>query len=169
MRTLLADSNGDSRTSEGILPAKFRNPFANFSETIESLSLEPVDHGPTENPRFRRLFRDCRKWFSTRRFCFTERGCLGLAPVAAQQGDRIAVLYGADVPVILRDPAPARTGNTSELIGPAYVHGIMDGEVLEKLGPEFDVREELIYIGDHSRDPWLVEGVVTRYSAVTGR
>jgi hypothetical protein len=64
MRTLLADSNGDSngdsRISEGILAAKFRNPFANFSETLESLSLELVDHGPTENPRFRRLSRDCR-------------------------------------------------------------------------------------------------------------
>jgi hypothetical protein len=91
------------------------------------------------------------------RFCLTERGYLGLAPITAQQGDKISVLYGADVPVILRDSAPVRTGNTFELIGPAYVHGFMDGEVLEKLGSEFDVREELIYTGDHSRDPWLVE------------
>lgn len=56
-----------------------------------------------------------------------DRGRFGLAPAATEEGDMICILYGCSVPVILR-----RHGTDVdpyfELIGEAYVHGLMDGE-----------------------------------------
>jgi hypothetical protein len=52
---------------------------------------------------------------------------LGLAPMDAQVGDRIVLLGGGKVPYILRPKDGTETG-CYELIGDAYVHGIMDGE-----------------------------------------
>lgn len=53
-------------------------------------------------------------------------GFLGLAPHGTKEGDIVFVIRGADVPYVLRPRADAY-----ELIGEAYVHGIMDGEALE--------------------------------------
>ena len=56
-----------------------------------------------------------------------ERERFGLAPARTEEGDMICILYGCSVPVILRQH---HTGVDSyfELIGEAYVHGLMDGE-----------------------------------------
>jgi hypothetical protein len=58
-----------------------------------------------------------------RSFIVTERGYLGLGRVSTKQGDIVCVLRGGNVPFILR-----RKGyGYYELVGEAYVHGIMDG------------------------------------------
>jgi hypothetical protein len=59
-------------------------------------------------------------------FISKEEGWLGLAPMDAEVGDRIALLEGGNVLYILRE----KSGQESEweIIGDAYVHGIMDGE-----------------------------------------
>jgi hypothetical protein len=59
-------------------------------------------------------------------FISKEEGWLGLAPMQAEVGDRIALLEGGDVPYILRQKLGEE--NEWEIIGDAYVHGIMDGE-----------------------------------------
>jgi hypothetical protein len=59
-------------------------------------------------------------------FISKEEGWLGLAPMDAEVGDRIALLEGGDVPYILRPKLGEE--NEWEIIGDAYVHGIMDGE-----------------------------------------
>jgi YD repeat-containing protein len=59
----------------------------------------------------------------------TSTGWLGLAPHGTQEGDLIYVILGSSVPYVLRprkDEAQA-----FELIGEAYVQGIMNGEALE--------------------------------------
>jgi hypothetical protein len=61
-----------------------------------------------------------------RLFISREDELLGLAPMDAQVGDMIALLEGGNVPYILRPKIG--TGNEWEMIGDAYVHGIMDGE-----------------------------------------
>jgi hypothetical protein len=65
-------------------------------------------------------------------FCTTKRGYYALVPRNSTIGDRITVLYGPNVPVIIRT---AESGDTSSyrLVGPTYVHGIMDGEVLDMM------------------------------------
>lgn len=58
----------------------------------------------------------------------TERGCLGMGPAVLEVGDEVWVLAGADVPLILR---PSKSsGEEFILVGEAYIHGIMQGEVV---------------------------------------
>jgi hypothetical protein len=59
----------------------------------------------------------------------TAKGHLGLGPAGLQEDDLIVVILGAEVPFILRETRPGEY----ILIGEAYVDGIMDGEVMEKL------------------------------------
>lgn len=55
---------------------------------------------------------------------------LGLAPEDARIGDFVAVLEGGNVPYILRKREQTSEGSIErwELIGEAYLDGIMDGE-----------------------------------------
>lgn len=62
-----------------------------------------------------------------RLFISKEGEFLGLALMDAEVGDRIALLEGGRMPYILR-PKVGREENEWEIIGDAYVHGIMDGE-----------------------------------------
>lgn len=57
----------------------------------------------------------------------TTTGFIGLAPHGTRAGDLIHIILGASVPFALR-PRPDNVG--FELIGEAYVQGIMQGEAL---------------------------------------
>lgn len=52
-----------------------------------------------------------------------------LVPQVAQNGDHICVLLGGSTPFVLRE---IDGQDEYKLIGEAYVHGIMDGEVVER-------------------------------------
>jgi hypothetical protein len=65
----------------------------------------------------------------SRRFIITRAGRYGLAPVKARKGDSCCVLFGAKTPFIVRPVADSP--DIYQLIGEAYVHGMMKGEVLE--------------------------------------
>jgi hypothetical protein len=71
-------------------------------------------------------------WNEVSAFCLgrslviTEKGYYGLAPRLTQPGDKCCLLLGADVPFILR---PHGTETSFRLLGEAYVHGIMEGQV----------------------------------------
>jgi hypothetical protein len=64
-----------------------------------------------------------------RRIFITSNGSLGIGSARVKPGDILAVFYGAEVPFVLReDGIPCKVYN---LMGEAYVHGIMDGELME--------------------------------------
>ncbi|OAX82494.1 hypothetical protein ACJ72_03149 [Emergomyces africanus] len=95
---------------------------------------------------------------------------LCLVPISAKKGDKVCILYGCNVPVVLRDRSRGKRGccgcwgnghecgcrncitlpvggpTRYELIGECYVHGMMDGEALaykqkNKIkGENFDIR-----------------------------
>lgn len=67
-----------------------------------------------------------------RTFITTTTGCFGLAPQKTKSGDLVCIVYGADVAFILRKPEPGLGDVPGSFIGEAYVHGIMQGEYLEK-------------------------------------
>ncbi|KAK8006047.1 heterokaryon incompatibility protein-domain-containing protein [Apiospora marii] len=73
----------------------------------------------------------------------TRRGYLGTGPHRVQRGDVVCVFMGAAVPFILRPRGDdGEEGYT--LVGDAYVHGIMDGELVkdwEEGKAELDLRE----------------------------
>jgi hypothetical protein len=63
-----------------------------------------------------------------RRAFVTSEGRPGVGPAILREGDVVAIFCGTEVPLLLR-PCD---GGAYELIGEAYVDGIMDGEVMEK-------------------------------------
>jgi hypothetical protein len=59
-----------------------------------------------------------------------------LVPTRAKEGDLVVILFRAVQPFVLR-----RFGQQYELVGEAYVYGIMDGQFMEKSPPveEFEL------------------------------
>lgn len=55
----------------------------------------------------------------------TSKGRIGIGPATLATGDEVWIFYGGRMPFIMR-PGP-----TYEMIGEAYVHGIMDGQAME--------------------------------------
>jgi hypothetical protein len=71
-----------------------------------------------------------------RTFITTTTGYFGLAPQKTKLGDLVCIVYGADVAFILREPEPELGDVPGSFIGEAYIHGIMQGEYLEKAKDE---------------------------------
>jgi hypothetical protein len=70
-----------------------------------------------------------------RNFCITEKGLMGMVPKHSKIGDVICLIYGAQVPFVLRTSSEEKeASDTSEtmyqLVGECYIHGMMDGEGL---------------------------------------
>jgi hypothetical protein len=61
-----------------------------------------------------------------RRFFITEKGYLGLGPGYMELGDQVTILFGGETPFILR-----KFEDHFKLIGESYIHGIMEGEVIQ--------------------------------------
>lgn len=66
-----------------------------------------------------------------RRLFRPKNGYFGSEPLFMQPGDLVCILFGGRVPYLLRKRANAEG---YILVGTVYVHGIMDGEVLDELG-----------------------------------
>lgn len=71
-----------------------------------------------------------------RQFFVSKKGYIGLAPSDTQAGDRICVFAGGRMPFIVRNLEEGNNEKSSDLgahfrlLGDAYVHGLMDGEVV---------------------------------------
>lgn len=81
-----------------------------------------------------------RTMWTHRRFFVTEGRLVGLGPSLMAPGDRVAILNGSRSCAILR---PLGDG-THEFMGTAYVHGVMegqliDGELKDKRGPDVEI------------------------------
>lgn len=63
------------------------------------------------------------------RVAMDSSGHLCVVPAATQVGDVIYLLAGSTVPFVLH-PAEDATRSLFRVVGPAYVHGIMDGELV---------------------------------------
>lgn len=74
-----------------------------------------------------------------RRLFRTEKGYVGTGFRTPQVGDKVCILKGGNVPFVLRK---RDEGDDYELVGDAYVHGIMEGEVINMAEKgEVDERE----------------------------
>lgn len=63
-------------------------------------------------------------------FFITESGLMGLGPRVTAVGDDVCLLFGAQVPFVLR---PLQAQQQYRLCGESYVNGIMDGEALSRV------------------------------------
>ena len=78
--------------------------------------------------------------FKGRVFFTTETGYMGLGPSGIdtmRQGDKVCVISGCCTPFVIR---PVEGTTCYDLIGEAYVHGLMDGEAMHM----YDVKEEIL-------------------------
>jgi len=62
----------------------------------------------------------------------TKTNLLGMGPLSTQEGDEVWVLMGAKVPFVLRPVDNGKAPKRYKLVGEAYVHGYMDGEILSE-------------------------------------
>lgn len=73
-----------------------------------------------------------------RRPFLSDKGYVGLGPATMERNDVIYVISGAKFPYVLRQRRDVRCGLPAyELVGEAYVHGIMYGEILSR-GPRWE-------------------------------
>jgi hypothetical protein len=63
-----------------------------------------------------------------RSFFITETGYMGLGPPMMQAGDKICIIYGCYIPMVLRE-----VGDSHLLVGECYVYGMMMGEIIAEL------------------------------------
>lgn len=75
-----------------------------------------------------------------RRLFWTSCGLLGLGPLNMHTGDVIAVLYGCELPLVLR---PTSHVDRYCVVGAAYVRGTMDGEAMRN--HKASAREDVIF------------------------
>jgi len=73
-----------------------------------------------------------------RKFFRTENSQVGVAPGRAFCSDIVCILWGCDVPVLLRRFRNGGDAEQFELIGECYVYGLMDGEALEMFEGQAD-------------------------------
>ncbi|PMD55579.1 HET-domain-containing protein [Hyaloscypha bicolor E] len=93
--------------------------------------LSDIDSFPPETPEEEKVLMVWARmkigsWLRWRRLIVTKKGYIGMGPTGVRIGDTVAVLEGGVTPFILR-----KYGYMYRLVGESYVHGIMDGEVLE--------------------------------------
>ena len=123
-RTMLGDLIMDSEVPLRRATSSDRQQFDSF---IENLS-------------FNETYCSLRQMVVNQAFFITQDGYIGLGPPTVLAGDAVWVLFGTNVPFVLRprgdttwqDPEEARPNSGSyHFVGDAFVCGIMDGEAIE--------------------------------------
>jgi hypothetical protein len=127
-RTMINDRVIDQ---EGIRPVTKGEEahFHTFSSAFRAWSSEDAYH---------RVATACEASLHSRSFFSTQKGYIGTGPITAKVGDEVWVLFGGNVPFVVRraSSSSGRDGSanaeelTCELIGDCYVHGIMNGEAM---------------------------------------
>ncbi|KAF4470267.1 heterokaryon incompatibility [Fusarium albosuccineum] len=81
-----------------------------------------------------------RRFFNTR-----AAGFWGLGPAAMQPGDMCAILFGADVPFVLR---PTGAANEYKVVGQCYMYSFMDGDAVLawRKGQSSLVKEDIVLV-----------------------
>ena len=125
--TLCAGAFGDT-----YLPSDEYLPQSQQSLDFLSAILQPgIKQDPVYSPDSQavKFLRFVGAYCKARSFIKTREGHIGLAPQHAQSGDQICILLGCDLPMLLRPTSESQY----QVVGPCYVHGLMNGEAF--LGP----------------------------------
>jgi hypothetical protein len=119
LRTLLGDEIMNSEFAEREASADDLDELKSFL-TGTSTATSTIIHSLKSNVVYQTLFR-------------TSKGWIGIGPATLAAGDEVWVFYGGRMPFIMR------SGSTYEMIGEAYVHGIMHGEAMSMSLNEGDI------------------------------
>jgi hypothetical protein len=105
-----------NRTDQYPAPEETGDHFKEWYRIL--MSHKDIESKATEMSRLENSFTP-----SKSPICITSNGFLASVPYTTEAGDCIVVFAGGQNPFVIR-----RTGNYYRLIGPCYVHGIMNGE-----------------------------------------
>lgn len=138
-RTLVADRGPNGSNAPSWYHRAFLYCLHHLTPTGDINTNRLIDECENESSLVVNFLQRVQSVIWNRKFLVSrDQSWIGLAPMAAQVGDIIVVLYGCSVPVVLR---PQKSGGSFfQLVGECYVHGIMDGEALE--GESFSNIEE---------------------------
>ena len=103
------------------------NPVSTLEEVVSNLDRE---EGRKEGGEVGEVGTYAMQMYAAsrfRRFVVTENGFMGLVPFCAEAGDRVCIFLGSSTPFLIRE----KESSSFELVGDAYIHGVMDGEALE--------------------------------------
>lgn len=92
--------------------------------TVEEWHGRWVGDDATDGPQA--LDKSLRTFARCRRFCATRAGELGWVPAGAAEGDLVCLVSGARVPIILRKLPLESKQPRYQVIGDAYITGLMD-------------------------------------------
>ena len=125
-----------------------RDEFSRASSGFDSFYLEqkvteqfssdelPVFLLPS-TPLHQKQWEYCRtilRYSAKMALCRTEKRYLGWATPYTQSVDKICLLEGSSAPWVIRP----KSDGTFQLVGEAYVHGIMDGKAIEREGTQWE-------------------------------
>ncbi|KAH7075909.1 heterokaryon incompatibility protein-domain-containing protein [Paraphoma chrysanthemicola] len=81
---------------------------------------------------FKDLFESLIGMMENQTFFITKTGYIGIGPPQTRSGDKVWIFSGGNVPFVMRSTDEDKEGCPQlELVGDAYVHGVMDGEAME--------------------------------------
>ena len=146
VRTILLDYWADVRIrAENV--SEIKQSYLEWSKLGMGEHLEPENTAPTIDSDDRVVPTNQKNTFSAylkrniigRVFSQLENGYFAMVPENSAVGDRVAMVCGSRLPIILRREKQEHTDSMKgmkgkvgwRLIGTAYVHGIMDGELWE--------------------------------------
>ncbi|KAF4833672.1 hypothetical protein CGCTS75_v003478 [Colletotrichum tropicale] len=125
LRTLMCD-----RTEEGRKPTKdfILEDSASFVHQTLQVDVIPEHllHLKGDRPKAIAVLRAFLALTESRRFAATDIGLTGYVPMRAKKGDLVCILFGSEVPFVVRREA----GGKYSLVGECYIHGIMYGQAL---------------------------------------
>jgi hypothetical protein len=83
-------------------------------------------------PGMRKLTQALGMMASAKKIAMTKKGYLALVPSAAEIGDHICIIYGAQTPMLVRPTSGCHIvpNKANNFIGSCYVHGITHGELV---------------------------------------
>ena len=93
---------------------------------VEAKSGQPAMSGLDFASYRHDFFKLMGKTTQGRTLCLSSKNYIGLVPQETREDDLICILYGSDLPIILRS-----VGTDFIVVGGAYVHGIMNGEATQ--------------------------------------
>jgi hypothetical protein len=77
-----------------------------------------------------------------RRFITTNEGNIGMASCRVAKGDQVCILLGCNIPLVLRQ---RENEPYHEVIGECYLHGLMNGEIMNELdNRKFKIEEFIL-------------------------
>ncbi|KAH7310245.1 heterokaryon incompatibility protein-domain-containing protein [Rhexocercosporidium sp. MPI-PUGE-AT-0058] len=121
-----------NKTTDGDIAGQdFADSFGDWTKAMMGLKLRDFEEFQRKGRRFMESFS---LYCDNRRFFRCKEGRLGWGPDQVREGDAICVLNGAEAPFVLRPVEGEGEGVQFEVVGDAYVSGIMDGEAMVDLG-----------------------------------